>query len=130
MLLMNRDLNLLLYRVFLGILMVGAHGWPKLMRYSDLKNTFADPLGVGPHLTLILVLFAEVLCPILVALGVFYRWSLAPIIFAMGVAAFVVHAQDPFSRKELAIMYLLAYLFLFFSGSGKFAIDIRKGKKS
>jgi len=41
----------------------------------------------------------------------------------MFVAAFVFHANDPFSSKEMAILYLLIYLTLLFTGSGKISVD-------
>jgi len=41
----------------------------------------------------------------------------------MSVAAFMVHAADPFSQKELALLYLLAFLMVVFVGPGKYSLD-------
>jgi len=41
----------------------------------------------------------------------------------MAVAAFVVHAGDPFSKMEMSLLYLLLFITLFIFGPGKYAID-------
>ena len=41
----------------------------------------------------------------------------------MAVAAFYIHATDGWGRQELPIFYLLGYLFLFYTGSGKYSLD-------
>jgi putative oxidoreductase len=53
-----------------------------------------------------------------------------PLIITMSVAAFVAHGADPFGKKELALLYLVIYLFLLFAGSGKFSIDYLISRKS
>ena len=44
-------------------------------------------------------------------------------IFSMGVALFVVHANDPFAVKELALIYLSVFVLMFISGPGNYALD-------
>jgi putative oxidoreductase len=41
----------------------------------------------------------------------------------MGVAAFVVHAEDPFGKMEKALLYLFGYLLLAMTGPGKYSLD-------
>jgi putative oxidoreductase len=41
----------------------------------------------------------------------------------MLIAAFVVHSDDPFGKKEMAILYILPYITLLILGSGKYSID-------
>jgi putative oxidoreductase len=43
----------------------------------------------------------------------------------MSVAAFIVHFDDPFKSKELALLYLAGYLIIFVIGPGKYSIDKR-----
>lgn len=120
---------ILLLRLVVAAFML-THGWPKLNRLIDGGEIkFGDPLGLGPLLSLILVVFAEFICSILVGLGLWTRLAVIPLIITMGVAAFVSHGGDPFARKELALMYLLIYVFLFVSGGGKYTLDkvFRKG---
>jgi putative oxidoreductase len=120
------DAALLILRLFFGITMAAAHGWPKLTRFSELQTSFPDPLGVGSLLSLVLVIFAELVCAAAVAAGLFFRLSLIPLVATMGVAAFIIHGQDPFQKQELALAYLAAYLALFVAGPGRYALDARR----
>ena len=117
------DFGLLLMRVMAGGGMFYAHGWNKLVHFSDKMDSFSDPLGIGPTFSLILVVFAEAICSLLVMLGLWLRVSTIPVIVAMIVAAFVSHAGDPFGDRESALFYLAAFMTLFFTGSGRFALD-------
>ena len=104
--------------------MMLVHGLPKLAKFcSSEEIKFADPIGVGVIMSLTLAVFAEVLCSLFIMLGLVTRLSVIPLIITMLVAAFKVHAGDPFSYKEQALLYLLAYIVLMITGSGKFSID-------
>ena len=117
------DFGLLLLRVMAGGGMLYAHGWSKLVNFGDKMDSFADPLGIGPTFSLILVVFAEAICSTLVMLGLWLRVSTVPLIIAMGVVVFMVKSGDPFGEMELALFYLAAFTTLFCTGSGRFAVD-------
>jgi putative oxidoreductase len=123
------SLGLLILRVGVGAIMATAHGWGKLTSYSERMSSFADPFGLGPAVTLTLVVFAEFFCSILVILGAFTRLAVIPLIITMATAAFIIHADDPFGRKELAFMFLTGFLALLFAGAGKYSIDGAMGGK-
>ncbi|WP_347839392.1 DoxX family protein [uncultured Draconibacterium sp.] len=116
------DLSLLILRLASGGFML-THGWPKLQRLLAGEMKFGDPLGLGPELSLILAVFAEVFCAILVLLGLGTRLAVIPLIVTMAVAAFIVHGADSFARKELALFYLVSYVILLLMGSGKISVD-------
>lgn len=116
------NLSLLLLRIVSGGLML-THGIPKFDRLIAGKTKFADPIGLGEEFTLILTVFAEVLCAGLVAIGLFTRAAVIPLIVTMLVAAFIVHGDDPFARKELPLMYVTMYLLLYFKGPGDLSLD-------
>ena len=126
---MQEDIAKLLLRLFFGGAMLFAHGLPKLMAFSERKDSFPDPLGLGNSLSLGLAIFSEVICAGLVTLGVFTRFTVIPLVFTMLVAAFIVHGNDPFMRKEKAIAYLFGYAAIGLLGSGAFGLD-RFFKKS
>jgi len=122
------DLWLLFLRVGIGATML-THGIPKLqMLFAGGEIAFPDPIGIGAIWTLILVVFAEVLCSALLILGFLTRLASIPLIINMAVAFFVIHGADPFAKKELALLYLLVYLMIEVFGGGKFSLDrvIRK----
>jgi len=116
------DLSTLLLRLGFGGLML-SHGIPKLLSWSEKADSWADPIGVGPTASLALAIFAEVFCSLGVMAGVLTRLAVIPLIVTMLVAVLVVHADDPFGRKELGLLYLLAYLAIAVAGPGRFSFD-------
>lgn len=121
---------LLIARLAVALLMIN-HGYPKLTKLlAGGEIQFADPIGIGATFSLILTVFAEFLCSILIGLGLFTRLATIPLMITMLVAAFIVHGADPIGRKELAIMYFVLYLILFVFEGGKFSLDyLLRGKK-
>lgn len=114
---------LLLFRVFLGIVMM-THGYPKLQKLMAGGNIeFMDFLGLGPAISLVLVVFAEFVCSIFLILGLFTRWMLIPLIITMLVAVFAVHINDSFGKMELGLLYLVGYIVLMIIGPGRYSID-------
>ncbi len=124
----NIDWGLLIFRLGVGALMLLGHGWGKLAGFSEKSATFADPLGVGTAVSLSLTVFAEFLCSALIGLGLFTRMAAISLAINMSVAALIIHADDPWGRKELAVVYLLCYLTLLFTGPGKISLDRKFGR--
>jgi len=125
----NTDLALLFIRVSIALLML-THGLPKLaMFFSDEPITFASVFGMSQSLSLGLAVFAEVLCSILILVGLGTRFATIPVIITMAVAAFYIHAADPFSTKEMAVLYLLGFTFLLIAGGGKYSLDAVLAKR-
>ena len=117
------NFSLLILRLGIGVLML-THGWPKLMRLlAGGEISFPDPLGMGATLSLVMATLTEVLGSVLIMLGLATRFAAFSLAFTMAVAVFIVHADDPFSRMELGLIYLLAYVVLLFTGSGKYSVD-------
>ena len=115
------NLCLLLMRLSAGAFML-IHGMPKLQKLLNGDFAFADPIGVGETTSLILAVFAEVICSVLLILGVSTRLATIPLITTMAVAAFLVHGADPFQKKELALLYLVIYITILVFGGGKFSL--------
>ena len=117
------NLLLLIMRLSIAVFML-THGWPKFSRLLEGGEIqFGDPIGLGPAVSLILVVFAEFLCSVLIGIGLGTRLATIPLMTTMIVAAFVAHSSDPFGRKEVALLYLIYYITLFVLGSGKYSID-------
>ena len=125
---LTRDLGLLLLRLSFGGLML-THGIPKLLGFAEKADGFPDPIGLGSAVALSLAVFAEVVCAAMVVLGAFTRLAVVPLIVTMAVAAFIIHADDPLGRKELALLYLGAYLAIGLLGAGRFSVDARLPKR-
>jgi len=119
----SEDFGYLVLRVGAGGSILWQHGWPKIMHFSERMDDFADPLGIGSAFSLILILLAEVLCAALIVLGLWTRIACVPLIIGMAVIAFMVKGDADLGEKELAVVYLVAFIALLFTGSGRFAID-------
>ncbi|EKN45915.1 DoxX family protein, partial [Pseudomonas viridiflava UASWS0038] len=72
--------GLLFMRVSVSLLLLHVHGLPKLMHWSVEVQRIEDPFGLGGTLTLGLAVFAEVICPVLLILGVWARLACLPIL--------------------------------------------------
>ena len=116
------SLMLLALRVLFGVLLMW-HGMTKVANVESVAENFPNPLGLGHRLSFYLVVFAEVICSAAVIMGAFYRLALIPIIFAMGVALFVVHHGQVFAAKELALIYFVVFVLLFWMGAGAYSLD-------
>ncbi len=112
----------LFLRVFIGVLMM-THGLAKLNNFGQMANSFLDPIGWGSKMSLIMIIFAELGCSILLILGLFTRLATIPLLFSMSIAILVAHGADPFSAKEMAVLYAGVYFVLFFTGGGTLSMD-------
>jgi putative oxidoreductase len=111
------NLALLILRVGASGLML-THGIPKINMLFASPIQFADPFGLGPTLSLILALIGEVVAPIFQT-----RSAAIPVAITRAVAAFMIHANDAFSVKEKALLFLICFIAIFLAGPGKYSID-------
>jgi putative oxidoreductase len=117
------DIGILILRISIAFFML-THGLPKLtMLLSGDPVQFPPVLGLTPEISLGLAVFAEVLCSILILVGFGTRLATIPLIITMLVAVFYIHAADPFAKQEMGLHYLLAYVLLLISGSGRYSVD-------
>jgi len=118
------DIALLIIRIVFGASMIIGHGWGKMMRFfGDGPIQFGDPLGLGPTASLVLVVFAEVLCSVLLMVGLFSRWVTIPLIITMLTAIFIAHWGDPFGKMDKALLFLTVYVALLITGPGAYSLD-------
>lgn len=118
----NIDIALLIGRVAIGLLML-VHGIPKIAGLSENPVQFVDFMGLGAGLSLGLAVFAEVFCSVLLLFGLGTRLAVIPLITTMLIAVFIVHGNGPFIKQEMGLHYLLVYVMLFFTGSGRYSLD-------
>lgn len=115
------DFGLLLLRIGFAIGLM-THGYGKFIRIFQGDFKFGDPIGIGSTPSLILTAFGEFIAPIFIIIGWKTRlFSIFPAIIML-VAFLIAHDGDPFSRKEKALMYLIAFVALIFTGHGKYAL--------
>lgn len=85
-------------------------------------------LGMGSTVTLSLVIFAELVCAALLAIGLFTRFAAVVLVILMSVIVFKVDHGDLFGKAEDAMLFLLAFFTLLLLGPGKFSADGARGK--
>jgi putative oxidoreductase len=134
------SVGLLILRLGIGGFLI-THGWGKVqMLLAGGADKFGDPIGLGSTISLALVTTSEFVCALFILLGLGTRFAAVPVVISMSVAAFVVHAQDPWtmeaaanaflggasktwSSKEPALLYLIPFLSLVFTGGGRLSLD-------
>lgn len=125
---MMQDFGLLILRVGFGLSMAFGHGWGKLANFSQIAHRFPDPIGLGSPVSLSLAVFAEFFCALLVVVGIGTRLASFPIFFTMLVASGIVHLNDKWSQKEMAVLYMIVFGVLILTGAGKYSLGSRLAK--
>jgi len=119
------SMALLVARLWFGLAMLFNHGLDKFAHFKDIVGNFPDPLGIGQEASLVLVVFAEVLGSLLLAVGLLTRVAAAMLVVDMFVAFLMVHktALTGPQSGELAFLYLAGYVILCIAGGGLFSLD-------
>ncbi|MCF5705557.1 DoxX family protein [Pseudomonas syringae] len=120
-----RDLGLLFLRISGGLFLLWVHGLPKLLDFTAQLQLIEDPFHLGAHLTLILAIFAEVLCPLLIVAGLLARLACVPILFVLLVALLVVHPQWSVAEGQFGWLLLILFTTVLIAGPGRLAISVR-----
>jgi putative oxidoreductase len=117
------NFSMLLLRVFFGGLMIINHGMPKIMQFASLQAKFYNFLGMGSKASLLLTLFAEIFCSLFVAIGLFTRLTVIPLIIMFFVIIFMVNPNGSLADNEMAILFLIAFLTILLCGPGRISVD-------
>jgi putative oxidoreductase len=121
----NSDLTLLFYRILVGASLFFVHGAKKLTHFEAELNSFPDPFGFGTRLTFFFAIFASLICPLLLMLGVLTRLACLGILAVTLTGLFLVHLHDPLEVMDTPYIYSVSVLLLFFLGPGKYSLDHR-----
>jgi len=125
------DLAALVLRIGFGAYMLFGHGLSKFLKLiNGGEIQFPSVLGISPTICLTLTVLAEFIACILIIVGYKTRLASLLVIITMVVAAFYIHAGDPFfmsgskgGSKEPAIIYLIGFVALYLLGSGRYSLD-------
>jgi putative oxidoreductase len=120
-----RDIGLLFLRISGAAFLLVVHGLPKLLDFNQQLTLIEDPFHMGAQLTLILAIFAEVLCPLLIVTGIFVRLSCLPILFLLLVALVVVHPDWTLEQGQFGWLLLIIFTTVFIAGPGRLALNAR-----
>jgi len=121
------NLGMFILRIATGLLLA-SHGYAKLIKFSTLKYKFMNFMHLGSTASLSLIIFAELICGILLILGLFTRLACIPIIIGMGVVVFIASHGQIFDAGERGMVYLAATLTILLNGPGRISVDGMMGK--
>ncbi|HEY4290614.1 MAG TPA: DoxX family protein [Puia sp.] len=118
----------LLLRLTFGLLLCINHGFDKLLHFSRLEYTFADPFHIGHRWTLVCVIFSEVFCSLLLTLGLFTRIAALILVIQFAVITFLIHKGASLGGRELDLAYLTGFFAVLMVGPGRVSVDGMMGK--
>lgn len=121
----QHDLGLLFLRGSGALFLLWVHGLPKLLNYSEQLKLIEDPFHLGAHITLLLAIFAEVLCPLLIIAGVLVRLACLPILAVLLIAMLVVHPEWTLLEGQFGWLLLIIFTTLLISGPGRLVLSQR-----
>jgi putative oxidoreductase len=121
----HQDLGLLFLRGSGALFLLWVHGLPKLLNYSEQLKQIEDPFHLGAHVTLLLAIFAEVLCPLLIIAGVLVRLACLPILAVLLIAMVVVHPEWTLLEGQFGWLLLIIFTTLLISGPGRLVLSQR-----
>jgi putative oxidoreductase len=115
----HQDLGLLFLRASGALFLLWVHGLPKLLKLIE------DPFHLGAHVTLLLAIFAEVLCPLLILVGVLVRLACLPILAVLLIAMVVVHPEWTLFEGQFGWLLLILFTSVLIAGPGRFVLGKR-----
>ncbi len=110
-------------RICTGAMML-THGWTKLLMLVHGEGAeWMDPIGIGGTLSLALCCFAEFFCSLAIIIGLLTRLSALVLVLNFWVVIFFAGRGAPWAQLELPALYLICFITLVCTGSGRFGID-------
>ncbi len=110
-------------RICVGAMML-THGYPKLLLLLQGGGPeWMDPIGIGGTLSLALCCFAEFFCSLAIIAGLLTRLASLVLVLNFWVVIFFVDKGAPWAQVELPALYLICFITLVCTGSGRFGID-------
>lgn len=120
---LGNDAALLVFRLLAAIAILKAHGLPKLLNFQDTLLHIPEPIGLGTTFSAYFAIFTNVLCAIMVALGLFTR-AAAFFIFTLTLSGLLlIHLNGSSKIQDVPFIYSILFGFIAYIGAGKFSLD-------
>jgi putative oxidoreductase len=116
-------------RLGLGIAMI-PHGYDKFIHYAEYQTSFMRFLGLSDSVSLTLAIGAELVCSILLMMGLLTRLVLIPLIITALVIVFVAHEGDIIGEGAAGFVLLIGYVTSLLLGPGAYSLDAVAVKSS
>lgn len=121
----------LFIRLFTGVMFM-QFGIRQIAHFNELAPTFYSLLGMSGETTLLVMILIEIICSLLIILGLFTRFAIIPPFISMVIAEHVimqyyntVDLTKLFSLQAgyLPIMFMGIFIFMMLAGPGKISLD-------
>lgn len=116
------DVGLLVLRVCTAVLVILIHGLPKLMHWQAEMQHIDDPLHLGGAITLACALFAEIICPVLIIVGLWTRLACLPMLFLLAVSMWLVHPDWTLEQGQFGWLLMILFSGIALAGPGRFVV--------
>ncbi len=116
------DLGLFFLRLSSSLLLLYVHGLPKVLHFHAELARIEDPFGMGPYMSLLPAILAEVVCPVLIILGVWARLACLPVIGVLLVAMLFVHPDWSVAEGQFGWLLLIIFITQAITGPGRWCI--------
>jgi putative oxidoreductase len=125
------DLGLLVLRVGAYVSLFIKHGIEKITpsSFAEMAPAFPDPAHIGHVPSLLVAMFSDAICSLLLVFGLFAQFAAAYIFVVLSVAWSFTHhfiflgkGIEP-KHGELIVLYITLSLGLALLGPGKFSLD-------
>jgi len=111
------------YRLIAAAALFAGHGLPKIVNFTDEMQHIPDPFNLGSATVLYFAILADVICPVLIAMGIFSRLVTLPVLATTLTGLLIVHWDDPWAAKDIPLIYTIVFGSLLFFGPGKYSFD-------
>lgn len=125
------NLGRLFLRLFVGIMLM-QFGIRQLAHFYEMRDVFPSVIGLGPEVSLIIMISIEIVCSLFIMFGFLTRLMILPPFVAMVIAEYhllhnstveAAYLLDWQQQGYLPIMFLGIYFFLALVGPGKISVD-------
>jgi putative oxidoreductase len=123
------DAGLFFLRLAGSLLLLYVHGLPKVFHFSEELTHIEDPFGLGPWMSLVPAIFAEVICPLFIIAGFGTRLACLPIIGVLLVAMLFVHPDWSIAEGQFGWLLLILFGTLAITGPGKWRIGANRTRE-
>ncbi|MCP1440840.1 putative oxidoreductase [Erwinia persicina] len=116
------DAGLFFLRLTGCLLLLYVHGLPKVFHFSEELTRIEDPFGLGPYMSLLPAIFAEVICPLFILAGVFTLPACLAVIGVLLVAMVFVHPDWSIAEGQFGWLLLIIFTTLAITGPGRWRL--------
>jgi putative oxidoreductase len=129
----STDAGLLALRVCAFISLFLKHGYEKVFTFSQMASHFRDVLHFGATGSLIMAMFSDSICSLLIVVGLATRLAAFYSFLLIFIAWSVVHRFMFFGHGadhgEVMWLYLSALITIFIAGPGRYSLDYLLNKE-